>query len=380
MKKIGILSVRTINYGSILQSYALQYAVGKIDKNNEIINYQKTNIIRQLVRLLYLPLFFDSYVKVKDMLYKRIFRPDLIAFETKKNKAFQRFINSFLIYGQSFKGRTRLIRGTKETYRMVILGSDQVWHPFNYGAHFFDMSFIPSSVKKIAYAPSFGVSTLPAYQRRHMAKCIENIDYLSVRENSGRDLIKKLTGREAVVVTDPTLLLTKEEWNKVKAQRMIEEKYIFCYFLGKNINHRAFANKLSERTGYKIVTLPHNCGIIKADWNFGDIIPEGVGPAEFVSLIANAEYVCTDSFHGSVFSIIFERDWFTFPRFEESKMSTNSRILSLFQNLGVKDRFIPSDAQITPDMLEDMDFSEITKRLTAFRAESFKFLKESIEA
>lgn len=380
MKKIGILSVRTINYGSILQSYALQRAVSKVNPNNEIVNYKKTNVFRQFVRLFYLPLFFDSCVKVKDMLYKRIFKPELIVFDKEKNEAFKKFIAHYLKYGELFQGRKMLIEGTENTYETVILGSDQVWHPFNYGAHFFDMSFVASDIKKIAYAPSFGVSSLPIYQRKHMAKCIKRIDFLSVRENSGKKLIEELTGQKANVVADPTLLLTKDEWNEVSAPRLVEREYIFCYFLGKNKKHRDFAEQLSRNTGYVIVTLPHNCEIVDADWNFGDVVPKGVGPAEFVSLIANAEYVCTDSFHGSVFSIIFEKNLFTFARFEESKMSTNSRIFSLFQNLNVKNRFISSDAKVTDDMLVEMDYTDITKQLGKFREESFKFLKKSIEA
>ena len=376
--KIGILAVKTYNYGSLLQTYALQKYVTKLGYDNEIVNYKKNNIIKQISRLFYLPLFIDTLKQLFTNVFLINLKPEVKDYVRNRNLSFANFISGYLHESNSFVGRKALCIGVNK-YDEIILGSDQLWHPFNYGAHFFDMSFVPDNIVKIAYAPSFGVSSLPNYQQKGMAKSIKRINALSVREISGQKLIKELCGREAMVVSDPTMLLSKEDWAEVKASRLIEEDYIFCYFIGNNVKHRSFVVELSKKTNLKIVSLPHIYCYQHVDQNFGDIHPKDIGPREFVSLIANAKYVCTDSFHGSVFSIIHERNFFTFPRFAETKMSANSRLYTLFEKLDIRGRFLSEDTTVEEALqLEMIDYKIVSNNLQDYRAFSQKWLKEQI--
>lgn len=112
------------------------------------------------------------------------------------------------------------------------------------------------------------------------------------------------------VVCDPTILLTKEEWEQEAVpEKIIPDKYILCYFLGSNIEHRKFAERLKEKTGYKIVSLNYADEYVKYSDTFADITPYDIGPREWINLIKNAEYVCTDSFHGTVFSLLFNKNF-----------------------------------------------------------------------
>lgn len=379
MKKIGILAVKTHNYGSLLQTYALQKVIDNLGYENEIISYKKTNYFKQALRLFNLPLLKQTLAKVYKKIYVRICKPELRELFLKRTVAFNSFTDS-LRWSKTYVGREALEEGSSQ-YEAFVLGSDQVWNPMNYGADFFSMTFIKKGIKKIAYAPSFGVSTIPAYQKKGTIKYLSDIDYLSVREISGRKLIRELVGREAKIVVDPTILLDRKYWDELKGNRLIDEPYIMCYFLGANPNHREFANKLKKITGYKIVTLPHMDEIVKSDFGFGDIIPQNIGPREFVNLISNASFVCTDSFHGTVFSILYKRTFFTFNRYTSSqKDSTNSRLDSILSTVGFESRKVDSSKEITSDMLVPIDYSELDNKLGELRNDSMKFLIDALKA
>lgn len=378
MKKIGILAVKTHNYGSLLQTYALQKVVDLIGYENEIINYKKTNYLKQALRLFNIPLLKQSLAKVEKKIVIKTKYKDLAPIFSGRTDAFNAFIENYLRFSKTYIGRNNLEKGAAD-YDCFVLGSDQVWNPMNYGADFFSMTFVPDNKKKVAYAPSFGVTTIPKHQLEGTKRFINRIDCLSVRETSGKELIKNLTGRDAKLVVDPTILLKRKYWDQIKGNAIIREPYIFCYFLGSNENHRRFANELREKTGYKIVTLPHMDEIVDSDFGFGDIVPDNVGPEQFINLISNAAYVCTDSFHGTVFSILYHRVFFAFNRYKSSGGdSTNSRLNSILDVCGLGKRKFDSSEGLKSEMLEEIDYGAVDKRLTDLRAESMEFLVKSI--
>ena len=130
------------------------------------------------------------------------------------------------------------------------------------------------------------------------------------------------------------------------------EPYIFCYFLGNNPPHRKFVKRLSEKTGYKIVALIHLDEYVKSDENFADISPFDVDPSDFLNLIKNASFVCTDSFHCSVFSMLYKRIFFTFRRYSrQTKSSTNTRLDTLFSLAGITDGIFVSPQSCIPSIL-----------------------------
>ena len=164
-----------------------------------------------------------------------------------------------------------------------------------------------------------------------------------------------------------------------KEEPIIKGKYIFCYFLGKNIEHRKFAERLKEKTGYKIVSLNHADEYVKYSDMFADEAPYDVGPAEFLNMIRNAEYVCTDSFHGTVFSLINNVKFFTFRRYNsKSKVSTNSRIDSLLGIVNLKERLINGDEDVEKEIEKKIDFENVNIKLEEFRNSSKEFLKNAL--
>ncbi len=378
--KIGLLSVQNHNYGSILQSFALQYYLQKLGHNTEIICYKKTNYINQAKRLLYFPLL-KATIKCKwKNFYCKYFKRDIYyKILVTREEAFTKFAKENFYYSRTYVGRKDLILGTKD-YDCFVLSSDQVWNPMNIGGDFFTMTFVPDNIKKIAYAPSFGVSSIPNYQRKDTAKYLKRIDYISVREVDGVRIVYDLTGRIVEQVVDPTILAGLELWNEVKGETIIKDNYILCYFISTNYEYREFAKQLAKKTGYKLLVIPHVDEFVSADDGFGDIVPDYVGPLEFVSLIRGARYVCTDSFHASVFSVLFEITFFTFLRYsEESDDSTNSRLRSFLNMINMMDRFRTANDKVVESDLGVIDFSRAKTELQRRRELSVKYLKEALD-
>lgn len=160
-------------------------------------------------------------------------------------------------------------------------------------------------VNTIAYSTSFGQSALPNDSAKKATVFLKKIRHIGVREESGQKLVKELAGRSVPVVCDPTLLFTGDEWMSIqKEEAKINEPYILCYFLGNNPPHREFAKRLKEKTGCKIVALTHLDEYVKSDEGYADYTPYDVDPADFLNLIRNAQFVCTDSFHCSLFIVL----------------------------------------------------------------------------
>ena len=194
-------------------------------------------------------------------------------------------------------------------------------------------------------------------------------------------MIYELTGKESPIVVDPTILLGRQYWDEIRGERIVDGNYIMCYFLGSNANHRVFANNLKRKTGYKIVTLPHMDEIVEADFGFGDLVPYNIGPKEFINLISNASYVCTDSFHGTVFSVLYKRNFFTFDRYPNAKRdSTNSRLDSILSMINLVDRKIDSSIEINDKLLIPIDYSDLDERLEELRSDSMEFLIKALKS
>lgn len=243
------------------------------------------------------------------------------------------------------------------------------------------MNFVPQEVNSISYATSFGVSILPKAQEKKAKIFLNKIKHIGVREESGQRLIKNLTGRNVPVVCDPTLLFTGEEWLEIQNEQPIEkEPYILCYFLGNNPLHREFAKRLKNETGYKIIALTHLDEFVKCDEMYADYTPYNINPADFLNLIRHASYVCTDSFHCTVFSILYKKEFFTFRRFaRNTRQSTNSRLDTLFNMAGISGRILAGSEDIKEYINLSIDYKEVHSRLQRVREESLKYLIEALQ-
>lgn len=387
MKKVAIVSCYfQKNYGSQLQAYATQKILDELNVENETISIAglKNEINKRKYKFFMKRVFDKDTVKEKSKTVKRAllkkFNKQFGDNIRKRDSYFEEFSKKYFKLSDPYNSFSELTEGCIEKYSTVLVGSDQLWLPSNIYADYYTLNFVPEGVERVSYATSFGAAKIPKWQEESVRKFLKKFQHLSVREISGKKIIKDLTGLDAKVVCDPTILLGAEEWMDIQDnKRFIEDKYIFCYYLGNNKLHREFANRLKKETGYKIVALQHLDEYVKDDEEFGDIKPYNVGPGEFVNLIRNAEYVCTDSFHGTVFSNIYNRKFFTFMRFKaNSSMSTNSRITSLLNILGLEDRLISGEEDVLECMNKKIDFNSVNLKIENFKKESLIYLKNAL--
>lgn len=385
MKKVGIVSCYfKNNYGSMLQAYATKKILDNNNIPNETINIDNNIDFKKGKRKYYASQLFNfKFIKskfgmIKLKLDKKIVK-DLgknISIRDSKYKEFRKEFN-LSISCPDYKSLSEM---AEAKYSDVIVGSDQLWLPVNVVSDYYTLNWVPDNINKISYATSFGISKIPDKYTDEYKKFLSRINYLSVREESGKKICDEY-GISSKVVCDPTILLTKEEWEQEAVQeRIIPDKYILCYFLGSNIEHRKFAEKLKEKTGYKIVSLNHADEYVKYSDTFADITPYDIGPREWINLIKNAEYVCTDSFHGTVFSLLFNKTFFDFRRYSESnKMSTNSRIDSLLDLAGVdKNRILTGNEDVDTVIKYKINYSKVNKNIDKIRQESKEWLLNSI--
>ncbi len=385
-KKVGIVSCYfKKNYGSMLQAYATQKILDDWGIPNETIHLEKLNSeISKGKRKYYKSQLFNfSFIKakfgmVKLKLYCKFANGELGKNIKIRNQKFKEFEKKFHLSKSYDKIETICQEGN---YTDVLVGSDQLWLPVNIVADYYTLNFVPEEVNKISFATSFGVSSVPEKYKKQYQTFLNRIEHLSVREDKGVQLVKELTGREAELVCDPTLLFNQEEWREIQAEeRLIKERYIFCYFLGKTVEYRKFAERLKEKTGFKIVSLNHLDEYVKYSDKFADEAPFDVGPSEFLNLIRNAEFVCTDSFHGTVFSLIHQKKFFVFRRYQnKSKVSTNSRLDSLLKIVNLSDRMLEGNEAVDELVEKEIDYDWVNEKLEKFREESKTFLRGALE-
>ena len=389
MEKVGIVSCYFHpNYGSMLQAYATQKILDDLGIENETIcidgikpAMNKTKIRYYLRQFTNPDILAGTIWRIgKRTLYKKLKKDTFGRQVSIRNTCFEAFSKEKFRVSKPYASRAELTTAARKQYNAVLVGSDQLWLPSNIEADYYTLTWVPDEVNKIAYATSFGVSFLPAYLNEKTTAFLKRIDHIAVREEKGCELVQQYTGRQVPLVCDPTLLFTAEDWMCIqKEEPIVSGSYIFCYFLGNNTEDRAFAKRLRDKTGYKIVALLHLDEYIKGDCDYADETPYDVGPGEFVNLIRNAAYICTDSFHGSVFSILYQKQFFTSMRVrKEGVLCTNNRIDSLFDTLGITGRKIDGSEDVEECMTRTLDYPVIHEKIAAFREESMQYLKDAL--
>lgn len=364
------------NYGGMLQAFATTRLLEKNKIDYEIIRYKKKKnllfIIRSLPRIFNNVLLNDKYEAIqKELSFKR--HKEILDKANTRNEAFEKFKKqNFTKLSNEYFGYKNLKKGASN-YSAIISGSDQLWSPAGLPTNFYNLMFVPDSIRKISFASSFGVKYIPWYQKNRTAKYLNRIEFISMRENSGKDIVKKLTGRDVPVVLDPVFMLSKEDWeNYIPSKREYEENYIFAYFLGNNLSYRKIVLDFAKKNNLKIVTLRHLDQYVEADEKCGDFAPYDVGPDRFLNILRGAKYICTDSFHGAVFSIIHKKEFVIFNRYEDSsKHSKNSRIDSLCENLQIKNcRYNGGEIFDKP-----VDYTKVDNNLEKMKRETEKYLQ-----
>lgn len=377
--KIGFVSVRNYNYGSILQAYALQQELFRYGIDNELIYYRKKNIFKQAIRIFNIPLLIAKLRDIKRKIKCRM-NPKLRPIIINRNNTFGKFLEENFTFSKEIVGRSEL-KSYSKRYSGFLLGSDQVWNPMLLGGDYYTLTWTPDNLPIVSYASSFGVSEIPNYQKSKTKKYLSRFSLISVREKDGSNIVNDLIGNKAQVCCDPTVLIDRKVWDDLSENKaIVDEDYIFCYFIGNNPSQREFARKLAKLKKCKIVAIKHIDEYIKSDNDFGDIDLYKVGPKEFINLIRNAKFVCTDSFHGTIFSILYEKTFFTFKRFSDKKSkSTNSRVRNILSLLCLDNRLFENDSDPKECINIEINWNEVYRRLSEFRNDSRKYFEKAIE-
>lgn len=385
MKKAG-LCVRydCNNFGSMLQIFATQKTIRRMGWEYEIIRYNKKTTmfyIKNVTRV-FNPFFMKGKIQSLKKNLKLKNYPLIQKGNKRRNQCIAEFRKEYIgPYSKEFKGFRNLKKGVSN-YDAMIVGSDQLWTPAGIKSKFYNLLFVPDKVKKISFATSFGVGEIPKYQKRMTSEYLERIDYISVREIRGSEIVKELTGRDSTIALDPTLLYTKDEWDSFfPEKRIIDDSYILAYFLGGNEKHRDAVELLKKETGLKIVTIPFMDVFFERDLSFGDLKLFEISPIDFLNLVRGADYVCTDSFHGTVFSILNHKRFVTFNRTNNNdKQTRNSRIDSLFELLGLEKQRYTENAKLIDILSQNINYAEVDQRLVDLRKETLSFLNNSLNS
>ncbi len=370
--KIRILTRRAgYNFGSSLQAYAMQQIISNLGYENKVLDYdESSHNIRWRIRpfvddVLYSILRLMPFINKS--LYKRLHNRYL---QRAKFDAFDNLLNKT----QYCKNAKALAAETRGSYACVC-GSDQIWNPFLFDRNFFLSFLTDESVKKVAYAPSIGVSD-KSLCSDEMVNLMSKFDSISIREKRGAEIVGELLNKDIPCVLDPTLLVDIDNWERVEKECKIDGEYILCYFLGKQYIPHNFINQLKAISNCKIVNIQmyYNINDLDADVNLLTVSPD-----EFLSLTANAKYICTDSFHSTVFSTLYKRNFFVFDRFNNAEAhNQNSRIDTLLDVLYLKGRRMTDSSILNSKDLLDIDYSLVD--IKDLKADSLSFLHDALIA
>lgn len=360
------------NFGSSLQAYALQQTLIKQGFNNcEIIRYDEYSVRWKLRPFVYDCIYLAMRIlkplssrlmptKYKWFVDRDIQHRRFVEFEKKHLK---------LTTNKYANGDSKAIAKEINNDDICVCGSDQIWSPLLFDPVMFMNFCRGKSTKTIAYAPSIGVSEVHAH-REEMAELIANIKHLSVREVRGAEIINELTGLKAEVVADPTLLLLKTDWEKIVVTSKIERPYILCYFLGNEPLPEKLVYEIEQKTGYELYVVYSYFYPTRINGKHLSTL----SPEEFLGYIANAEYVCTNSFHGTIFSILFERQFFCFEKKTDDKINnTNSRVRTLLKQTGLESRLLKVDECLL-ELEKPIDYNKVDTLIDAFRLKSLSYL------
>lgn len=383
--KLGIVSCYFINnYGSILQAYALQeyFSARGIECDTISVEELKSYLdIKKKQYYLYnihkLGLVFSKFPMLYLKVLQKINYRNLGYMYSERVRKFDDFRKKFKLSNESASSLKQLT-DLSVMYDTIVVGSDQLWRPDNIFPKYYTLSWVPDNIPKVSYATSFGVAELDRCYKSKARLFLNRLSAISVRESSGCNLVKELTGKTPYIVCDPVFLLTKNQWSMLSdTLRCPSQKYIFTYFLGGGRECRKFVEKLSHITGLSVLGIVHNDSYIASDENVDYPIAD-CSPNEFIGLILNAEYICTDSFHATAFSTIFNKNFFAFNRFKSQKHGTNSRIESFLRTVGLESRLISGIGKVHDIVTDDIEYETVNNKILSFINKSCDFIEKEI--
>lgn len=341
-KKVGIMTLyyKTYNYGAQLQAYALQKVISKLGYECEQISFKWGNYQ------------IEKY-------YENL----------KGNKESFRSFSQYIRHSKWIYTPSDIYECVND-YDIFICGSDQIWGVNESMPKFvlpqITLSFVPDEKVRIAYGASMGGAAVDDTIRPIIKNPISKLDAVSVREKSAIPFISDMTEKEVVSVLDPTMLLNTNEWDEITILP-IDCNYILVYNIGQNGIIDDIAKILAARLKCKIFELSYS-------------EKDTAGPREFIGLIKNAKYVLTNSFHGTIFSILYHKQFFTFKIDKTNPpYSKNIRMMDLLETFGMQSRFIDDITGFEKEYILALSYENVETILKEHRAISIEFLKKSLE-
>lgn len=376
MKKIGIITITDyLNYGNRLQNYASQELLKSLGFEVEsIINYpvkeknENESIqvrLKNAIKLTPLVLINKTIEKIENKLNSKKYNSGQEA----KSLSFKEYSRKHMVETDFVVTTHNIPENLGDKYDYFVVGSDQIWNPnIRYGSPVDFLTFAPQN-KRVALAPSFGVSDIPEKYAERYKSWILEMSHLSVREQAGANLIKKLCGREALVLVDPTLMLTREQWLNVAEparQKPANKKYLLTYFIGAVSKQRKqILNDLAAKNNLELVQMKSLDDIKRYDAN----------PGEFIDYVNSSTLVCTDSFHAIIFSMQMEKPFIVFDR-EGKSAPMSSRIDTLLSKFKFEDRKLST--MINKSDIFDIDFKHVPEILKTERKKVTDYLNNAL--
>lgn len=375
MKKIGLFTINdNNNYGNRLQNYATQvylkslgFEVETIKNQTTYSKYSKRPSFYTRTRNMISLSPISIYKRIVNIIQEKFVRCTMDDLLRLRSDNFSEFNDKYILESDYFISDCNIPDNLGNMYDYYITGSDQIWNPNYPRTSEIDFLLFAPKNKRVAFSASFGVAEITASHLERFKIWLSEMNFLSVREDEGAKIIKDLTGRDVPVCLDPTMLLNREDWLSIaKSPVDIEEgEYLLTYFLGdkskqflKQINCIALSRKLN------IINL---CDINNKDAYVA-------GPSEFIWYIANCSVLCTDSFHGAVFAILFGKPFVIYQR--KGVASMYSRINTLLKKFNFMDRKAENLKSI--DDVFKIDNSKTCKILEEERLKIFKYLGNAL--
>ena len=373
--KIALLSyIKSCNYGTLLQDYALAQKISDLGGECEYIDYSpviRSKGIRRILGTIKHSLFHVFTKKPKSGIDDFSFWGT--PFFRGVNKKCKEFTQRFIPISEEYNPQT--LPASNSKYGKFIVGSDQTWSPHILKERSpFLLKFVTDNGKKYSYAPSLGTLNIPQEFLTLLKESISDFSVVTCRERSNCPILQKSFGRDVFHVVDPTLLLTKDEWMSVALPvSNMPSKYILCYILGEKDCIAEYAEALGTQEKmpvYYIMTRPYY--LKKKN------LLKNIGPREFVSLLAKASCVVTDSFHGSILSINFKVPFYSFTKRAVGPNSQdNDRIKEVLEEFDLLDRYCEDSRE--PNGINEFDYEPVYELLQTARTYSTDILKDTLK-
>ena len=359
--KIGIITFHCAhNYGAVLQCYALQEFLKDLGHEVKVMDYRPSYLTKG-----YRPLRFIASRHIDLML--KAFMVDILKFPImlRRYRAFSRFIEGRLDLSSRCDAQSFV-----SDMDVYIFGSDQIWNPWitNGGDNIYmgRLPFEKGNKTYVAYAASLGMDSLAKTDQERFAEQLKNFDSISVRECSFKNMLASLTDKNVELVLDPTLLAPRSVWDKLD-DNVKDSGYVLVYQVRKDSAPMAFAKHIARQLNAEVVTLD-----TFFSWRMGREKKSSASPEEFVAYFKHARCVVTTSFHGTAFSVIFNKTFYCL----ELGDGCDGRSKSLLHSLHLDERMVD---KLDRPVYSDVDYKEANEILSGLRKSSEQFLSESLK-